>query len=290
MYTAPFEYHTPGSVEEAIALLQQYEDEAKLIAGGHSLIPVMKLRFAQPAHLIDIRRIPGLAGIREDGDALVVGALTTYRQLADSELLRRRVPILAETAREVGDMQVRNLGTIGGSLAHADPAADMPATVLALDATIRAVGPNGSRTVAVDDFFVAMMTSALEPDEVLTEIRVPLPPERTGGAYEKYAHPASGYALCGVAAVVTLGGQGRVERARVALTGVGLKATRATATEQALAGQEPSAETIERAAQRVTDGMEIRTDNPGSEGYNAHIAQLYTKRAIERAVARARGA
>jgi aerobic carbon-monoxide dehydrogenase medium subunit len=289
MYTTPFEYHRAGSVDEALALLQQYGDEAKLVAGGHSLIPVMKLRFAQPAHLIDIRRIQGMAGIRENGDSLVVGALTTYRELESSELLRQRVPILAECASAVGDLQVRNMGTIGGSLAHADPAADMPATVLALGATVVVRGAGGERQIPADDFFVALFTSALGEGEILTEIRVPTLPARTGSAYEKHAHPASGYALCGVAATVTLDGAGRVERARVALTGIGSKATRATGVEQALAGQEPSREAIAAAAQRAAEGLDIRPDEAGAEGYNENLARVCTRRALQRAAERARG-
>jgi aerobic carbon-monoxide dehydrogenase medium subunit len=287
MYTTPFEYHRAGSVEEAVSLLEQFGEDAKLVAGGHSLIPVMKLRFAQPAHLIDIRRIQGMSGIRENGDHLVVGALTTYRELESSDLLRQRLPILAETAAQVGDQQVRNLGTIGGSLAHADPAADMPATVLALGATLVARGPGGERQIPADDFFVAMMMSALESNELLTEIRVPLPPARTGGAYEKYAHPASGYALCGAAALVTLDEGGGIASARVALTGIGLKATRATAVEQALAGGPATADAIAAAAKRAAEGMELRSDEPGAQGYNAHIAGVYVRRVLERAVARA---
>jgi carbon-monoxide dehydrogenase medium subunit len=290
MYTAPFEYHRAGSVEDAISLLEQYPDEAKLIAGGHSLVPVMKLRFAQPAHLIDIRRIPGLSGVREEGDALVIGALTTYRELETSELLWQRLPVLAETAREVGDQQVRNVGTLGGSIAHADPSADMPATILALGAEIKTVGRSGGRTIAADDFFVAMFTSALEANEVLTEIRVPVPSGRVGGAYEKYAHPASGYALCGAAAVIGLDGGGRIERARVALTGIGLKATRATGVEQALLGNTASPDVIASASQRASEGIEMRAENPEARGYNAHVAQVYTRRAVERALERARGA
>jgi aerobic carbon-monoxide dehydrogenase medium subunit len=288
MYTAPFEYHRAGSVDEAVSLLEQYGDDARLIAGGHSLIPVMKLRFAQPGHLIDIRRIQGMSGVRENGSHLVIGALTTYRELESSQLLRQRLPILAETASQVGDLQVRNLGTLGGSLAHADPGADMPATVLALGATLVARGRGGEREIPVDQFFVALFTSALEPHEVLTEIRVPTLPERTGGAYEKYKHPASGYALCGVAALVTLDGQGRVERARVALTGIGSKATRATGVEQALQGQEPTADALAAAAQRTTEGLELRTDATGAEGYNQNIARVYTRRALQRAVTRVR--
>jgi aerobic carbon-monoxide dehydrogenase medium subunit len=288
MYTTPFEYHRAGSVDEALALLEQFGDEAKLVAGGHSLIPVMKLRFAQPAHLIDIRRIQGMSGIRENGDGLVIGALTTYRELESSDLLRQRVPVLAECASEVGDLQVRNLGTIGGSLAHADPAADMPATILALGATLVARGRAGERRIPADRFFVAMMTSALEEREILTEIHVPLPPARTGSAYVKHAHPASGYALCGVAALVTLGDGGGIERVRVGITGIGVKAVRSTGVEQALVGSDGSVDAIAAAASHAAEALELRADEPGANGYNGHLAQVFTKRALTRAVERAR--
>jgi aerobic carbon-monoxide dehydrogenase medium subunit len=284
MYTTAFEYHRAGTVDEALALLQQFGDEARLVAGGHSLIPVMKLRFAQPAHLIDIRRIQGLGGIRENGESLVVGALTTYRELESSELLRQRVPVLAECASEVGDIQIRNMGTLGGSLAHADPAADMPATILALGATMVARGQDGERQIPADEFFLGFFATALAENEILTAIRVPTLPPRTGSAYEKHPHPASGYALCGVAAVVTLGDDGRVERVRVAVTGIGSKATRATGVEGALTGQEPTAETIAAAAEHAAEGIDLRQDEAGAAGYNENLARVTVRRALARAV------
>src|SRR5690349_4266928 len=167
MYPAPFEYHRAATVDEAIALLTQYADDGKLIAGGHSLLPVMKLRFAQPSHLIDIRRVPELAGIREEGGAVRIGATTTHAAVAASDVIRQRVPMLAEAAGQIADAQVRNMGTIGGSLAHADPAADLPAVTLALGAELRAVGRGGPRTISIDEFFTGMFSSALASDEVL---------------------------------------------------------------------------------------------------------------------------
>lgn len=289
MYPASFEYHTVGTVGDAVALLERYRDEAKLLAGGHSLVPLMKLRFAQPRHLIDIRRVPGLNGVRQEGAAVVVGALSTYREIESSTLLQRAVPILPEAASQVGDQQVRNMGTLGGSLAHADPASDMPAVVLALGATLRMVGPSGEREVAADDFFLGLMSTALDPGEVLTEIRIPAPGPRTGGAYEKHPHPASGYALCGAAAVVTLDAQGRVESARVALTGISTRAVRAPAAEQALLGAEASPERLRQAAERAPEGIEIRRDAAETAGYNARLVRTITRRALERAVQRARG-
>jgi len=290
MHTAPFEYHRAESLDDALRLLDQYGDEAKILAGGHSLIPVMKLRFAQPAHLIDIRRIPGMGGVREEGDSLIVGALTTYRQILESEAVRRRAPLLAETAAQVGDLQVRNMGTIGGSLAHADPGADMPAAILALGATVTVRGPGGERQIAADDFFVGFFTSALAEGEVLTSIRVPGAAARSGSAYEKHPHPASGYALCGAAAIVSLGVGGAIESARVALTGIGSKAARAAGVEQALLGQDGSPATVAAAAARAAEGIDLRPDEAGATGYNENLARVCVKRAVTRALERARSA
>jgi carbon-monoxide dehydrogenase medium subunit len=290
MYPAPFEYHRPASVDEALALLAQYADDGKLIAGGHSLLPVMKLRFAQPAHLIDIRRVPELTGIREDGGVLRIGAATTHAAVAASDVIRSRVPVLAEAASRIGDAQVRNMGTIGGSLAHADPAADLPAVVLALGAMLRAVNRRGARTIPIDEFFTGMFSSALAPEEVLVEVRVPLPPARTGGAYEKYPDPASGYAVVGVAAVVTLGGGGAVERARVAMTGLAPYAARLAAVEAALTGKQATPEQIEAAASRAAEGLEVRDTVGGDATYKANLARVYAKRALTRAVDGARKA
>ena len=290
MYPAPFEYHRAGSVDEALALLTQYADDGKLIAGGHSLLPVMKLRFAQPSHLIDIRRVAELAGIREDGGVLRIGATTPHAAVASSALIHDKATILAEAAGRIGDAQVRNMGTIGGSLAHADPAADLPAVTLALGAELRAVGRRGERTIPIDQFFTGMFSSALAPDELLVEVRVPVAPARTGGAYEKYADPASGYAIVGVAAVVTLAGNGAVERARIALTGLTPHATRLEAVEQTLAGKAPTAEQIQAAAQRAAEGLELRDLTGGGAAYKNNLAVVYTRRAVTRAVERARSA
>ena len=286
MYPSPFEYHRASSVDDALALLAKYPDDGKLIAGGHSLLPVMKLRFAQPAHLIDIRRVQELAGVREADGAVLIGATTTHAAVASA--LGLRVPMLAEAAGRIGDAQVRNMGTIGGSLAHADPAADLPAVVLALGAALRAVGRRGARTIPADQFFTGMFTSALAPDELLVEVRVPLPPARTGGAYEKYADPASGYAVVGVAAVVTLGDDGSVRQTRVGLTGLATHATRLAAVEQALTGKAATPELIEAAAARAADGLELR--DVSDAAYKANLAAVYTRRALTRAVERARSA
>lgn len=288
MYPAAFDYYRPNSIPDAIKLLQEHPD-GKLIAGGHSLLPMMKLRLAEPAALIDIGRISDLAGIRDAGDSVVIGATTTYHQLMDSSVIRETFPMIAAAAGVVGDLQVRNKGTIGGSVAHADPASDMPAVVQALDATIKAVGPNGERSIKASDFFVDFFTTVLEPDEVVTEIVVPKPQGNTGMAYEKFSHPASGYAVVGVAAFVTLDGSGNAQTVRVAITGAGPIAKRATAVEQALTGKEPSADNIKSAAAHATDGIDLNGDIFASAEYRGHLAQVFTERALTAAANAAKG-
>jgi carbon-monoxide dehydrogenase medium subunit len=288
MYPASFEYHRVASVEEAVGLLSRHKDDAKLLAGGHSLIPMMKLRLATPKHLVDIGRVKALSGIREEGGHFVIGALTTHHAVESSAAIKQKCAMLAEAAAMIGDPQVRNYGTVGGSVAHADPAADWPAVMLALGASFKAVGPKGARTIKADDFFKDLFTTALHPDEVLTEIHVP-----TGGhggaAYVKHPHPASRFAVCGVAAAVSLDGTGKCQSAHVGITGVGSKAVRAKGVEGALAGKALDAATIAAAAQKAADGIDINADLQGSVEYKAHLTRVYTRRALERAVERAKG-
>jgi carbon-monoxide dehydrogenase medium subunit len=280
MYPANFDYKRPATVDEAIALLTKHGDDAKVLAGGHSLIPAMKLRLARPAVVVDIGRIPTLNYIREAGGAIAIGAMTTHQEIETSSLLREKSPLLAETASHIGDMQVRNRGTIGGSLAHADPAADYPAAILALDAEIDLVGPRGKRTVKAPAFFVDLLQTAIGPDEILTEIRVPLTAKTV--AYEKTEQKASGFALAGVAAVVGPDG------IRIGITGVAATAYRAVAVEQALAAQRsPGAAAIAAAAAHAADGIEPLGDIHASPEFRAHLAEVNTRRAIERALARA---
>jgi carbon-monoxide dehydrogenase medium subunit len=286
MYSAPFEYHRATTVQNAVSLLGKYGDEAKLIAGGHSLLPLIKLRFAQPRHLIDVRRIPGLSGIREEQGTIVIGAATTHATVERSALLKAQLPILAEAAAQIGDAQVRNMGTLGGSLAHADPSADLPAVMLALGAELVALGPRGTRKLPADDFFVELMTTSLAPNELLTEVRIPKPAAGTGGAYEKYPHPASRYAVAGVAAVLTITG-GKVTAARVAITGIGTKATRLKAVEAALQGKAADEGTLAAAAQKATDGLKVRADAQTPEAYRRSLAVTYTGRALAKAAKRA---
>jgi aerobic carbon-monoxide dehydrogenase medium subunit len=289
MYPAIFEYHRAATVEEAVGLLTRFKDDAKLLAGGHSLIPMMKLRLAQPKHLIDIGRVAGLAGVREEGGHFVIGALATHYSVESNAAVRQKCPMLAEAAAAIGDPQVRNYGTVGGSVAHADPAADWPAVMLALGAEMKAVGAKGARTVKADDFFKELFTTALGPDEVLTEIRIPIG-GHGGAAYMKHPHPASRFAVAGVAAAVTLDAGGKCTAARVGVTGVGSHAVRAKGVEAALTGKTTDAATLAAASQMAADGIDINADLQGSVEYKAHLTRVYTRRALERAVERAKGA
>lgn len=280
MYPSQFEYHRPSSVQEAVALLASNPD-AKVVAGGHSLIPAMKLRLATPGALVDISRVSGLTGISVGGGA-TIGAMTTYRELLDSADLKGPFPIIAETANVVGDPHVRNRGTLGGSLAHSDPAADFTAVMLALGASVTASGANGDRTISTDDLFVDLLTTSLAADEIITSISIPASAAGAGQAYEKHAHPASGYAVVGVAAVITVSG-GTINSARVGVTGATSKATRSTAAEAALIGKPATAETIAAAAAAAADGLDLNGDVYASEEYRAHLIRVLAKRAISRA-------
>src|SRR5258708_200337 len=285
--TAAFDYHPATSVDEAIALLQQYGDEAKLLAGGHSLLPTMKLRVANPGHLIDLGRISGISYIREDGGVVAVGAMTRYVDIERSEVLKKHFALLPEGVAQIGDPQVRNRGTIGGSIAHSDPAADTPGIVLALKADIVAKGPNGVRTIKADDFFMDLFQTALQPDEVITEIRFPKPPVHTGSAYMKLANKASHYAVVGCAAVVTLDGNGTCTSASVVITGASVKPTRASAVEAGLVGKKLDEATIANAASHAADGLELVSDIHGSQEYRAQMATVLARRVVARAAERA---
>jgi aerobic carbon-monoxide dehydrogenase medium subunit len=284
---AAFDYHTATSVDEAIALLQQYGGEAKVLAGGHSLLPTMKLRLAQPGHLVDIGRISGLSYIREDSGAVAVGAMTRYSTIMRSDVVGKYFALLPEGTALIGDQQIRNRGTIGGSVAHSDPAADMPGMVLALKADIVVQGPGGKRTIRADDFFLDLFATALQPGEIVTEIRFAIPPARTGSAYTKLANKASHYAVVGCAAVVSLGGDGTCSSASVVITGASVKPTRASAVEAALVGKKLDEATVAAAASHAADGMELVEDIHGSKAYRAQMATVMAKRAILKAAERA---
>jgi carbon-monoxide dehydrogenase medium subunit len=284
---APFDYHPAQTVDEAIALLQQYGDEAKVLAGGHSLIPAMKLRLSQPGHLVDIGRISGLSYIREEQGVVAVGALTTYTQIERSDVLKRYFPIIPECASVIADQQVRNRGTIGGSIAHSDPASDMPGVVMALRGEVVVQGANSRRTIKSDDFFVGMFTTALEPDEIVIEIRFAVPSARTGSAYEKLANKASHYAITGCAAVVTLDTDGTCTSAGIAITGAATQTTRASAVEAALVGKKLDEATVAEAASHAAEGLELVADIHGSHEYRRQMTAVITRRAIMRAIERA---
>jgi carbon-monoxide dehydrogenase medium subunit len=286
MYPAAFEYHTPGSVQEALGLLGKLDD-AKILAGGHSLVPMMKLRLAQPKHLIDLRKVPGLNTIKEDGNTIAIGAMTTHWEVESSKLLQAKCPVVSDTAKIIGDPAVRNKGTIGGSLAHADPAADMPATVIALGAEFVCQGSKGKRTVKVDEWFQGLMATALGEDELLVEIRVPALAAGTGSAYMKFAHPASRFAIVGAAAVITVDKQGTCTKAGVGITGAGTKAVRAKGVEAGLVGKRLDAATIEAAAQKAADGVDVQADLQGSVEYKSHLCRVFARRAVEAALKKA---
>jgi carbon-monoxide dehydrogenase medium subunit len=285
MYPAQFDYVAPATLDEAIKLLAESGGDAKILAGGHSLLPAMKLRLAQPAKLIDLRKIPGLNEIKVDASGTTIGAMVTHVNVARSAEVQRALPSLAEACSVVGDIQVRNRGTLGGSLAHADPAGDPPGPFLALDGSIVAKGPNGERTIAAADFFIDILTTALAEDEIVTAVKFPVLAAGTGTAYLKFEHPASHYALTGVAAAVKLDGSGNVESVKVGVTGVGPKAYRATAVEEALAGK--GADAVAAAAEHAADGIDCNDDIHASAEYRAHLARVFTRRALQAAFARA---
>jgi carbon-monoxide dehydrogenase medium subunit len=284
MIPAQFSYEAPTTIDEALTLLAANADEAKILAGGHSLIPAMKLRLAQPTMLVDIGRIRDLSYIREEGDQILIGAMTTHYQLESSTLLQKICPLLPECGSQIGDVQVRNKGTIGGSLAHSDPAGDWPAAIIALGAEMVAVGKNGERTINADDFFVDLLTTALDSGEILREIRIPKPAGRFSHAYQKVRHPASGFAVVGVAIALQMGANGSCESAGAGITGVASKAYRAGAVEKALQGQQLNEKTINQAALHATDGIDANSDLYASADYRRHLAQVHTRRAIQRTV------
>ena len=286
MIPAQFDYLAPATLDEALALLSRHGDDAKVLAGGHSLIPAMKLRLAQPQMLIDIGRIKSLSYIREDGGQIKIGAMTTHYQIESSARLREICPILPEAAGQIGDVQVRNKGTIGGSLAHSDPAADWPAVALALDAELRAVSSRGERTIRAVDFFVDLLTTALQPGEILSEIRIAAPKPGAGQSYLKAAQPASGFAVVGVAVNLTRDASGKCKSAAIGVTGVASKAYRAAAVESALTGAALDEPTIAAAASHATDGVDANGDLYASAEYRKHLAVVYTRRAIQAAAAR----
>jgi carbon-monoxide dehydrogenase medium subunit len=285
MIPASFDYIAAKSLDEAISLLGKHKDDAKILAGGHSLLPAMKLRLMQPKVLIDLGRIKDLSYIKEEGGQIRIGAMTTHFQIEISDVLRRACPLLPETASHLGDMQVRNKGTIGGSLAHSDPAADWPAAILALDAEIVATSARGDRTIKAADFFVEMLTTSLEPGEILREIRIPGSKGKAAHAYVKVRHPASGFAVVGVAVNLSLDG-GKCQSAGIGITGVSPKAYRATKVESGLKGNALDAKTLSTACAHAADGVDVNSDLYASAEYRKQLAMVYTRRSLEMAISR----
>lgn len=289
MIPAPFEYAAPKSLEEALRLVERHGDEAKILAGGQSLLPLMKLRLASPRYIVSLGRLRGLNYIREEAGKILIGGLATHAEVAASALLRQKCPLLPETAGEIGDVQVRNRGTIGGSLAHADPAADYPASILALDAEIIATSSLGKRSIPATEFFVDLLTTQLRPGEILTEVRVPVLGPREGTAYCKMYQPASGFAIVGAAARVRVSAKGKIEDAALGITGLAAKAFRATAVEKSLRGKEALAKTVAEAARGVANGAEPLADIHASADYRREMAAVYARRALSLALSRATG-
>ena len=288
MFPANFGYVAARTVEEALLLLTKHGEEGKLLAGGHSLIPAMKLRLQSPQMLIDLGTVPGLRGVRADGNQLVIGALTVHADVASSDIVRKHVPGLAEAASLIGDVQVRNRGTIGGSVAHADPAADLPVILTALDAAFVVQSSSGVRTIAVDEFFTDFYTTAISANEILTEIRVPIPGARSGTAYAKLPHPASGYVVVSAGVLVMRQASGSCTAARVAIGGLGSGPCRAIATEIELQGKPLTPQIIAAAAAKAAEETDPVEDSYASVEYKLHVATVYARKAIEAALERAR--
>jgi len=292
MKPPPFEYVDPRTIQDAIGLLAEHGTEAKLLAGGQSLVPLLNMRLARPAVIVDLNRVEGLDYVRQEDGWLAIGAMTRQRAIERSELIMQRQPLLHAATRFIAHPQIRNRGTVGGSLAHADPAAEYPAVALALGAELRVAGPGGERMIPARDFFVTYLTTALEAADVLTEVRVPVLPERTGWSFLEVSRRHGDFALAGVAATLTLGGGGKCSDARIVLFGVAPTPVRAQAAEELLAGEEPSENLFERAGREAAAAIdEPLSDIQASAEYRQHLARLLTRRALAEAAARAeRGA
>ena len=288
MIPAPFDYHAPQTLAEAVALLAQHRDEAKVLSGGQSLLPLLKLRLGAAAHLIDIGRIPDLEYIREEGGQLRIGGRTRESALEHSDLVRSKYPLLADTADVIADPLVRNLATVGGNLAHGDPANDHPATMLAYRAEVVATGPGGTRTIPIDQFFLGLFTTALEADEILTEIRIPAPQARSGGSYVKLERKVGDFATAASAVQLTLGAGGEVASVGIGLTNAGPTPLRAADAEQYLTGKQPTAEVIAEAARLASAIASPNADRRGAIEYKRQMARVLTARAIRKAIQRAK--
>jgi len=284
-----FDYHCPKTLGEAVALLSKLGDAAKVMSGGQSLLPLLKIRLAAPEHLIDIGKIPGLSYLREEGGMLKIGGCTPEVALEESDLIRSRYPILYDTTRVIADPLVRNRATVGGNLAHGDPANDHPATMIALRAQVVATGPKGERVIPVNQFFRGLFSTALAADEILTEIRIPIPPGRSGGAYVKLERKVGDFATAAAAAQVTLTAGGAVEQVGLALTNMGPTPIQVTAAEQHLTGKAPTEAAIAEASRMAGDAAQPNADRRGSVDYKREMARVHAARALKLAVQRAGG-
>jgi len=282
MIPAAFEYARPSTIDEALQAVAAGGEDVKILAGGQSLIPVMRLRLAAPSTVVDLGRVQELRGVRDDGDAIVIGAMTTHAAVLEDPLIKRHAPLIAEATETVADRQVRRRGTFGGALAHADPAGDLPAVALALDAEFVVVGPNGRRTVPARDFFVDYLTTALGEGELLVEVRIPKLSGEWGMHYEKFNRVAQAWSIVAVAAAVRRE-NGHIAEARIGLTNMGPTPLRATAAEQALAGAAASAEAVAEAASHAAEGTEPASDLNGQADYRQHLARVLTRRAVSAA-------
>ena len=289
MIPGKFSYHAPSSIPDAVALLGEYGGDAKVLAGGQSLIPLMRFRLAQPGHLVDINRIDGLAYVREEDGALRIGALAREADLEASPVVAERYPLLADAIAVIADPLVRNLATVCGNVAHADPANDHPAVMLAYRAEVVAEGANRRRTIPIDDFFVDTFVTALEPDEVLVELRIPAPAARSGGAYQKLERKVGDYAIAGVAAQLELNADGDLASAGIGLTNVGPMPIRAAEAEAALTGRTPTPEVLAEAAELAAAATDPVDDLRGPASYKRAVTRTLTRRALETALDRARG-
>ncbi len=287
MKPAAFEYHEPASVEEVVALLAEHGDEAKIIAGGQSLVPMMSMRLARPTHLVDVIGVRGLDGIDDRGDHVAFGATASERAAERSPLVAARLPVLAEALPFIGHVSIRNRGTIGGSMAHADASAELPAVAMVTDAEIVTWSPRGDRVLTADDFFVSHFTTALAEDECVVEVRVPIGPAAVGWSFQEVARRHGDFALVGVAAMVAMGGSGAIGAARVCLVGVGDRPVRARAVEESLVGQAASADTFAAAAADAVRDLEPASDMHGSSAFRRHLAGVVVRRALTTASERA---
>lgn len=285
-----FDYLAPASLDEALALLAEHGERAKVLAGGQSLVPLLNFRLVRPSYLIDLNEIPGLAGIRSENGRLTLGAMTRQRAAETSPVVRERCPLLADAMPQIGHAQIRNRGTIGGSLAHADPAAELPAVVAALGGELIVRSKGGQRVLPADKFFVGYLTTALEPGELLVEVRLPVMPPRTGTAFLEVSRRHGDFALVGVAATLTLDEAGLCTASAVALTGVGPTPVVVHDAARVLVGVKPTPEAFEAAGRRVSESLHPDSDLHASSAYRTHVGGVLTRRALARAAERARGA